>query len=61
VVLKSVGPTAHREDFFIEMVLDLGGKHRTVAEFGEIARQSGLEVVAAARQPILFRRRVPSG
>jgi hypothetical protein len=25
----------------------LGGKHRTVAEFHELARQSGLEVLAS--------------
>lgn len=34
----------------IEMLL-LGGKHRAVAEFRELARQSGLEVLAADRQP----------
>jgi hypothetical protein len=33
----------------IEMVL-LGGKHRTVSEFEELARGAGLEVVAATRQ-----------
>jgi hypothetical protein len=34
----------------IEMLLT-GGKSNTVAEFRELARQAGLEVVAAARQP----------
>ena len=34
----------------IEMVL-LGGKHRTVAELRECARQAGLEVMAGKRQP----------
>lgn len=50
VVLKGVGPDEAPRDLSIEMVL-VGGKHRTVAEFGELARQAGLEVVAAGRQP----------
>jgi hypothetical protein len=32
------------------MVL-LGGKHRTVAEFRELAREAGLAVSAAQQQP----------
>jgi hypothetical protein len=49
VVLKSVGSDNAPRPLTIEMVL-LGGKHRTVTEFRELARQSGLEVVAAGRQ-----------
>jgi 2,7-dihydroxy-5-methyl-1-naphthoate 7-O-methyltransferase len=53
VVLKSVGPDSAPRSLTIEMVL-LAGKHRTVAEFRELARQSGLEVLAAERQPSYF-------
>lgn len=53
VILKSVGPDGASSGLFIEMVL-LGGKHRSVAEFRELARQSGLEVVAAGRQASYF-------
>jgi precorrin-6B methylase 2 len=49
VVLKSVGPDDAARRLEIEMVL-LGGKHRTVAEFRELAHQAGLEVVAAEGQ-----------
>jgi hypothetical protein len=35
------------------MVL-VGGRHRTVTEFRELARGSGLEVVAARQQPKYF-------
>ncbi len=42
--------TASARALSIEMVL-LGGKHRTVAEFEELARETGLEVIAAVRQP----------
>ena len=49
VVLKSVGPDGASKRLMIEMVL-LGGKHRTVAEFSELAHGSGLEVLAAERQ-----------
>jgi hypothetical protein len=49
VVLKSVGPGGAPHRLEIEMVL-LGGKHRSAAEFGELARESGLEVVAAGQQ-----------
>jgi len=51
VVLKSVGPEDAPKNLEIEMVL-LGGKHRTVAEFRELARQAALEVQAAGRQPL---------
>jgi len=50
VVLKSVGADGAPKSLSIEMVL-LGGKHRSVAEFRELARQSGLDVMAAGRQP----------
>ena len=50
VVLKGVGPDGGAKGLSIGMVL-LGGKHRTVAEVRELARQSGLEVLAAGRQP----------
>ena len=51
VVLKSVGADGAPKSLSIEMVL-LGGKHRSVAEFRELARQSGLDVMAAGRQPL---------
>jgi SAM-dependent methyltransferase len=50
VVLKSVGPDDAPRRLMIEMVL-LGGKHRTVAEFRELARQARLEVLSAAGPP----------
>jgi SAM-dependent methyltransferase len=53
VVLKGVGPDDAPKRLSIEMVL-LGGKHRTVGEFRELARQAGLEVLAAGRQPSYF-------
>jgi SAM-dependent methyltransferase len=53
VVLKGVGPAGAPRRLAIEMVL-VGGKHRTVAEFSELARHSGLEVVAAGQQPSYF-------
>jgi hypothetical protein len=52
VVLSSVN-AARPKGISIEMML-VGGKHRDVAEFRELARQSGLEVVAAAKQPNYF-------
>jgi 2,7-dihydroxy-5-methyl-1-naphthoate 7-O-methyltransferase len=50
VVLGGVGSDEAPRGLVIEMVL-LGGKHRTVAEFRELAREAGLEVLAAERQP----------
>ncbi len=50
VVLKSVGPDGEPKDLTIEMVL-LGGKHRTITEFGPLAREAGLEVISAGEQP----------
>ena len=53
VVLKSVGRDDAPKRLMIEMVL-CGGKHRTVAEFRELARESGLQVVAAGQQASYF-------
>ena len=50
VVLKSVGPDEQPKDITIEAVL-LGGRHRTLTEFASLARQAGLEVIAAGQQP----------
>ncbi len=49
VVLKGMGSDEAPRGLSIEMLL-LGGKQRTISEFGELARQSGLEVVAVGRQ-----------
>jgi 2,7-dihydroxy-5-methyl-1-naphthoate 7-O-methyltransferase len=50
VVLSGVSPDGEPKRLTIEMML-LGGKHRTVAEFRELAREAGLEIQAAGRQP----------
>jgi SAM-dependent methyltransferase len=50
VVLKSVTPDDAPKDLTIEMVL-AGGVHRTLSEFGELARRAGLQVIAAGQQP----------
>jgi 2,7-dihydroxy-5-methyl-1-naphthoate 7-O-methyltransferase len=50
VVLGGVSADEARRSLVIEMVL-CGGKHRTVTEFRELAREAGLEVLAAERQP----------
>jgi hypothetical protein len=50
VVLGGVRPDEAPRGLVIEMVL-LGGKQRTVAEFGELAQAAGLEVSAAGKQP----------
>jgi hypothetical protein len=49
VILKSVGPDGVPRPISIEMVL-VGGKHRTISEFRELASECGLEVVAARKQ-----------
>lgn len=49
VVLKGVGPDDRARRLTIEMVL-LGGKHRTVSDFRELACEAGLKVVAAEQQ-----------
>lgn len=49
VVLKSVSPDGARRGLTIEMVL-VGGKHRTLTEFRELAQAAGLEVIAAGPQ-----------
>jgi 2,7-dihydroxy-5-methyl-1-naphthoate 7-O-methyltransferase len=50
VVLGGVTLDEARSGLVIEMVL-LGGKHRTVTEFRELALAAGLEVLAAERRP----------
>jgi hypothetical protein len=50
VVLGGVSPDGMPRGLSIEMVL-LGGKQRTLSEFRELARQAGLDVSAAGRQP----------
>lgn len=50
VILKSVEPDDTPKDLTIEMVL-LGGKHRTLSEFRDLASNAGLEVIAAGQQP----------
>lgn len=53
VVLKGVSTDETPRGIMIEMVL-LGGKQRSVKEFRELARQAGLEVIAAGQQPVYF-------
>jgi hypothetical protein len=50
VILGGVAQDEAPKGLVIEMVL-VGGKHRTVTEFRQLAREAGLEVVAAERQP----------
>jgi uncharacterized glyoxalase superfamily protein PhnB/precorrin-6B methylase 2 len=50
VVIGGISPDETPHRLVIEMVL-LGGKSNTVAEFRALARQAGLDVVAAGRQP----------
>jgi hypothetical protein len=49
IVLGSVSPDDGPRGLTIEMVL-AGGKHRSVAEFRQLAREAGLEVLATGRQ-----------
>jgi precorrin-6B methylase 2 len=49
VVLGGVSPEEASRGLYIEMVL-LGGTHRTVTEFRELAHEAGLEMLAAGRQ-----------
>jgi hypothetical protein len=49
VVLKSVSPDGTRSGLTIEMVL-VGGKHRTLTEFRELAQAAGLEILAAGNR-----------
>jgi len=49
VILKGVGPTDEAGSLPIEAVL-LGGRPRSVAQFRDLARAAGLDVVAAERQ-----------
>lgn len=50
VVLGGVAPDDARPGLSVEMVL-AGGKQRSVAQFGELARAAGLHVQAAERLP----------
>jgi len=50
IILNGVGPDENPSPELLMMVL-VGGKNRTLAEFRELAREAGLEVRAAARQP----------
>ena len=50
IVLKSVEPDRSSRDVRIEMVL-LGGKQRSITEFGKLARQAGLEILSSGWQP----------
>src|SRR4051794_33211944 len=52
-VLGGVSPDVTRHGLEIEMLL-VGGRQRTVEEFRSLARDAGLEVVAAGRQPAGF-------
>ena len=49
VILKSVSPDGARPSLTIEMVL-VGGKHRSLSEFRELAQAAGHEVSTAERQ-----------
>ena len=53
VVLKSVRPHGTPNDLTIEMVL-VGGKHRTVSQFQDLAEKAGLTVVQAGQQENYF-------
>jgi len=50
VVLGGVTPEEAPRNLVIEMVL-LGGRYRSVTEFRELAREAGLDVLSAERQP----------
>jgi hypothetical protein len=50
VILGGIGADDAPSGLVIEMVL-LGGKHRTLAEFQNLAHTAGLGIVAAGRQP----------
>src|SRR4051812_1050371 len=50
LVIGSVDPGAGTAGLTIEMVL-VGGRHRSLSEFTELAAAAGLEVVASGHQP----------
>ncbi len=50
VIIGGVSPDDAPGGLSVEMVL-VGGKNNTLAEFRELAREAGLEVCAAERQP----------
>lgn len=49
VILKGVSPDTSRRGLTIEMLL-VGGKHRSLTEFRELAKIAGLEVSSAEKQ-----------
>ena len=51
VILKSIHPDGSPKDLSIDMVL-VGGKQRNLAEFQNMAREVGLEVVSYGEQPL---------
>jgi 2,7-dihydroxy-5-methyl-1-naphthoate 7-O-methyltransferase len=53
IVLGGILPEGSPKILTIEMVL-LGGKHRTVSEFRELAHEAGLQVTSAVQQPVYF-------
>jgi SAM-dependent methyltransferase len=53
VVTGGVSPADERPGLAVEMLL-AGGRQRTLDEFGALAREAGLSVVAAARQAAGF-------
>jgi hypothetical protein len=53
IVLKGISEDGAKRPLAIEMML-AGGKHRSISEFRELARKSGLEVIAAERQANYF-------
>jgi len=53
VILKSVGPDGEPRRLTVDMVL-VGGRHRSISEFRDLARESGLEVTAAGKQSAYY-------
>jgi len=51
VVIGGIGPDNAPRGLTVEVVL-CGGQYRSVSEFAALASAAGLEVVAAARQPV---------
>jgi SAM-dependent methyltransferase len=50
VIIGGISPDDAPRGLLVEMLL-VGGKSNTVAEFRELAREAGLEICAAERQP----------
>jgi hypothetical protein len=51
VLLNGVSPDDNGPSPELLMMVLVGGRERTLAEFGELAREAGLDVHAAQRQP----------